>query len=57
MDAGIILPSGAASMRDCQVFVDSGMTNPKSNNHSSAQEPSDESNQTESTIQCSRRGY
>jgi len=32
--AGIICDSGAASMRDCHVFVDEGMTNPKSKYHS-----------------------
>lgn len=32
--AGIICDSGAASMRDCHVFVDEGMTNPKSKHHS-----------------------
>ena len=32
--AGIICDSGAASMSDCQVFVDEGMTNPKSKYHS-----------------------
>ena len=33
-DAGIIWLSGAASITDCQVFVDPGMTNPKSKYHS-----------------------
>jgi len=32
--AGIICDSGAASISDCQVFVDEGMTNPKSKYHS-----------------------
>ena len=32
--AGIICDSGAASMSDCHVFVDEGMTNPKSKYHS-----------------------
>ena len=32
--AGIIWSDGAASISDCQVFVDSGMTKPKSKNHS-----------------------
>ena len=32
--AGIICDSGAASMSDCQVFVDEGITNPKSKYHS-----------------------
>ena len=32
--AGIIWDSGAASITDCQVFVDPGITKPKSNNHS-----------------------
>ena len=32
--AGIICPSGAASIRDCHVFVESGMTNPNSKSHS-----------------------
>ena len=34
MSAGIIFPSPAASIVDCQVFVDAGMTNPNSNLHS-----------------------
>ena len=32
--AGIICDSGAASMSDCHVFVDAGITNPKSKYHS-----------------------
>ena len=32
--AGIIWPCGAASITDCQVFVDSGMTKPKPKYHS-----------------------
>ena len=32
--AGIIWFSGAASITDCQVFVEPGITNPNSNNHS-----------------------
>ena len=32
--AGIICDSGAASISDCQVFVEQGITNPKSKNHS-----------------------
>lgn len=33
-DDGIIWSSGAASINDCHVFMDSGITNPKSKNHS-----------------------
>lgn len=33
-DDGIIWSSGAASIKDCQVLVDEGITNPKSKNHS-----------------------
>jgi hypothetical protein len=33
-DDGIIWSSGAASIKDCHVFVDEGITNPKSKNHS-----------------------
>jgi len=32
--AGIICDSGAASIKDCHVFVDEGITNPKSKYHS-----------------------
>lgn len=32
--AGIIWDSGAASMTDCHVLVEPGITNPKSNLHS-----------------------
>lgn len=32
--AGIIWDSGAASIRDCQVLVELGITNPNSKNHS-----------------------
>ena len=32
--AGIIWDSGAASITDCQVFVDPGMTKPNSKTHS-----------------------
>lgn len=31
---GIIWSSGAASIKDCQVFVEEGITKPKSKNHS-----------------------
>jgi hypothetical protein len=37
--AGIIWDSGAASIRDCHVLVELGMTNPNSKNHSSKQRP------------------
>ncbi len=37
--AGIIYDSGAASMSDCHVFVDLGMTKPNSKFHSSKQRP------------------
>ncbi len=33
-DDGIIWSSGAASIKDCHVFVDEGITKPKSKNHS-----------------------
>lgn len=32
--AGIICDSGAASIKDCQVFVELGITKPNSKNHS-----------------------
>ena len=37
--AGIIWLSGAASIRDCQVLVELGMTKPKSKFHSSRHRP------------------
>lgn len=37
--AGIICDSGAASIRDCHVFVEFGITKPNSKNHSSKQRP------------------
>lgn len=36
--AGIIWDSGAASIRDCHVLVELGITNPNSKNHSAQTE-------------------
>jgi hypothetical protein len=37
--AGIICDSGAASINDCHVFVEFGITKPNSKNHSSRHRP------------------
>lgn len=48
--AGIIWDSGAASIKDCQVFVELGITKPNSKNHSSRHCP------LKKTF-CSRRNF